>query len=148
MTLVLPEERAEEEPAILERIRLGQEVQHFETTRRRKDGELIDVSLTISPICDKNGRVIGASHVARDITDRRRLEQRLEQLAAIVESAEDAIIGKTLDGIVLTWNAGAERIYGYSASEAAGKPMTMLLPQGRANEESEILGRIQRGEQV
>jgi two-component system cell cycle sensor histidine kinase/response regulator CckA len=148
MTLVLPQDRAEEEVAILERIRSGQEFDHFETVRRRKDGQLIDVSLSISPICDASGRVIAASHVARNISDRRRLEERAGQLAAIVESAEDAIVSKTVDGTILTWNAGAERIYGYTAEEIAGKPMTLLLPDDRLNEETEILERIRRGERV
>jgi two-component system cell cycle sensor histidine kinase/response regulator CckA len=148
ITLVLPEDRAQEEVEILERIRSGQEVNHFETVRRRKNGELIDVSLTISPISDEFGRVIGASHVARNITERRGLEERSGQLAAIVESADDAIISKTLDGTILTWNAGAERIYGYTAAEIIGRPMTLLLPADRPDEETEILERIRKGERV
>ena len=148
MILVLPEDRTAEESQILDRITRGEQVEHFETIRRRKNDELIDVSLTISPICDKAGRIIGVSHVARNIAERRRLEIRLQQLASIVESAEDAIIGKTLEGIILTWNAGAERVYGYPNAEAVGQPMTMLLPEGRPNEENEILERIRRGEQV
>jgi PAS domain S-box-containing protein len=148
MLIVLPADRATEESEILDRISRGQQVEHFETIRRRKNGESIDVSLTISPICDKGGRIIGVSHIARNTTERRRLEIRLQQLASIVESAEDAIIGKTLEGIILTWNGGAERVYGYPNAEAIGKPMTMLLPEGRPNEENEILERIRRGEQV
>src|SRR5438477_342142 len=69
-------------------------------------------------------------------------------LAALVESSEDAIVGKTLDGTILTWNAGAERIYGYPAAEVIGNPMTLLLPGDRADEETEILVRIGRGERV
>jgi PAS domain S-box-containing protein len=148
MMLVLPENLAQQEIEILERIKRGELVEHFETVRRRKSGELIDVSLTISPIYGRNGRIIGASHVARDITERRGVEQRLEQLAAIIESAEDAVISKTLDGTILTWNAGAERLYGYAGAEAVNRPMTMLLPDGKPNEENEILERIRRGERV
>ncbi|PWU03568.1 MAG: histidine kinase [Terriglobia bacterium] len=148
MTLVLPDDRPNEETEILERIQRGERVEHFETVRKTKSGDLIDVSLTISPIRDKHGRLIGASHVARNVTDRKQIELRLEQLAAIVSFAEDAIISKTLEGIILTWNLGAERVYGYSASEVAGKPMTLLLPEDRPNEETEILGRIRRGERV
>ena len=75
-------------------------------------------------------------------------EQDVAHLAAIVESSDDAIISKTLDGIVLTWNAGAERLYGYLAAEAKGQPMSFLLPPDRPDEESEILERIKRGEPV
>ncbi|HXJ38626.1 MAG TPA: PAS domain S-box protein [Bryobacteraceae bacterium] len=75
-------------------------------------------------------------------------EQAVWHLAAIVESSEDAIISKTLDGIVLTWNAGAERLYGYSAAEAKGQSMSFLLPPDRPDEEREILERVKRGERV
>ncbi len=148
MLLVIPEDRAEEEARILERIGRGEPVAHFETVRRRKDGEPITVSLTISPIYDQRGRVMGVSHIARDVSEKRRLEERVRQLAAIIDSAEDAIISKTLEGRILTWNLGAERVYGYPAAEAIGKPMTMLLPEGRPNEEHEILEQIRRGERV
>ena len=75
-------------------------------------------------------------------------EQATSHLAAIVESSDDAIISKTPDGVVLTWNSGAERIYGHSVPEAAGRPMTFLLPPDRHDEESEILERINRGRRV
>jgi PAS domain S-box-containing protein len=148
MTLLLPEDRPNEENDILERIARGERVEHFQTVRRRKSGELIAVSLTISPVRDKAGRILGASHVARNVTEAARIESQLRHFAAIVESSEDAIISKTLDGIILTWNPGAEKIYGYTAQEALGQPMTMLLPPDRINEESEILERINRGERV
>src|SRR5215471_18868145 len=69
-------------------------------------------------------------------------------LAAIVESSDDAIIGKTLDGIITSWNAGAQRIFGYSADEVVGKPVTILIPPDRSHEEVEILGRLRKGERV
>jgi len=148
MTLLLPEGRAEEEASILDRIRRGERVEHFETVRKMKGGRLIDVSLSISPIRDASGIVVGASHVARNVTERKRSEEQAARLAAIVDSSDDAIIGKTTEGVILTWNAGAERIYGYPADEAIGKPMTMVLPEDRPNEENEILVRIRRGERV
>ena len=148
MTLVLPADRTDEETEILQRIGRGERVEHFETVRRTKSGSLIEVSLTISPVLDETGRILGASHVARNITDRRRLDERLQHLAAVVESSEDAIISKTLDGTILTWNTGAETIYGYPAAETIGRPMTLLLPANRADEETEILQRIGRGERV
>src|SRR6266576_3632186 len=69
-------------------------------------------------------------------------------LAAVVESAEDAIITKSLDGVVTSWNRGAESTFGYSASEMIGKPISILLPAGRQGEETEILGRLRKGERV
>jgi two-component system cell cycle sensor histidine kinase/response regulator CckA len=148
MTMLLPEDRPDEEAEILSRIGRGERVHHFETVRRTRNGELIDVSLTISPTHDRDGRITGASHVARNITERKRIDERLQHLAAIVESSEDAIVSKTLEGVILTWNAGAERLYGYSAGEAIGRHMTMLLPEDRPDEEAEILSRISRGERV
>jgi two-component system, cell cycle sensor histidine kinase and response regulator CckA len=147
VSLLLPEDRADEEDQILVRIRAGQRVQHFETVRIKKDGSPIRVSLTISPILEGN-RVIGASHVARDISERRRLEGANAQLAAIVEYSEDAIISKDLTGTVQTWNAAAERVYGYSTTEAIGQNMRILLPTGREDEEEKILEKIRRGEEV
>jgi two-component system, chemotaxis family, CheB/CheR fusion protein len=83
-----------------------------------------------------------------DITDRKRAEREMARLAAIVESSDDAIIGKNLEGIIETWNRGAERIFGYSPEEAIGQPITMLIPSDRIGEEPAILERIRRGEHV
>ena len=86
--------------------------------------------------------------IRADITERKRAEEVRERLAAVVDSSEDAIISKTLDGTINTWNRGAEKVFGYSSAEAVGKPMLMLIPPERVNEESEILARIRRGESV
>lgn len=145
--LLLPPDRADEESTILARIRNGERVDHFETTRLRKDGTRISVSLTISPVM-WNGQMIGASHIARSITERTLMEAATAQLGAIVDSSGDAIISKSLEGIILTWNAGAERIYGYSADEVRWRPISILLPADRPNEEAEILQRLKRGERV
>jgi PAS domain S-box-containing protein len=269
VTMLIPDDHIDEEPAILARIRAGERIEHYETVRRRKDGTLIDVSLTVSPIRAADGRVIGASKIARDIserrraettirgqaeiirqaydaiflrdssnaitlwnqgaertygyteaealgrsphellqtvppvpleeiyeslrregywegelrhtrkdgvqifvesrwatvrdergvvasvleitrdvTERRRAEARLRQAAAIVENSEDAIISKDLDGVILSWNPGAARLYGYTAEEAVGQPVTMLIPDDRPDEEPHILERIRRGARV
>ena len=145
--LLVPPERLDEEESILTQIRAGQRVHHYETVRVRKGGERIDVSLTVSPIRDGD-RISGASHVARDISGRKRLESANVQLAAIVESSEDAIIGKDLQGVIQTWNVSAARVYGYAAKEAIGRRMTFLLPPGRESEEEQILDKIRRGERV
>jgi PAS domain S-box-containing protein len=83
-----------------------------------------------------------------EITDRRRAQERAEHLAAVVESSDDAIISKTLDGTITAWNRGAEKVFGYSSAEAVGKPMTLLLPPERAAEEAGILARIRCGGSV
>jgi len=148
---IIPADHMDEEPQILRHIRSGQRIEHYETRRVRKDGRLIDVSLTISPIRDRLGHVIGASKIARDITDRRRwetAEAAQSFLGALVESAEDAIISKTLDGIVTSWNPAAEKLYGYAAEEMVGKPISILIPPDHPDEEPQILERIRRGERI
>jgi PAS domain S-box-containing protein len=280
ITLLIPEDRQNEEPAILNRIRAGERIDHYHTVRKAKDGRLLDVSLTVSPIRDTEGNIVGASKIARDITAEKRIQDQLRQseeryrvtlgsigdaviatdekgnisfmnavaekltgwpqaeaagkpletvfrivneytrapvenpvikvlrmgavvglanhtilisregterpiddsgapirqpdkgtlngvvlvfrdvterrsaelsalrLAAIVEGSEDAIVGKTLDGIITNWNQAAERILGYSATEAIGKPITLLIPPDRLDEEREILARLKAGRRV
>ena len=117
-------------------------------------------------ICKDGGEVVVESHMQlfsdgtvleanRDITERieievalRESEQRLRWLASIVESSDDAIVSKNLDGIITSWNSGAERVFGYSASEAIGQPITLVIPEDRQSEEREILTRIRRGERI
>ena len=81
VTILIPRERHDEEPGILQRIRKGSRVDHYETIRQRKDGTLIDIELTISPIKNADGKIIGASKIARDITKRKRVEKELERSA-------------------------------------------------------------------
>jgi PAS domain S-box-containing protein len=279
ITRLLPPDRLPEEADFLARLARGERIEHFETTRLTKGGRLIDVSVTLSPIVDERGVVVGASKIARDISDRRRLEraadaqrklrevtlasigdavlatdtqarvtfmnpvaealtgwtaseaagqpldavlhivnersrlpadnpvarvlkdghvvglanhtvllgrhggehpiddsaapihddegtvfgvvlvfrdvsarraaeQNLVRLGAIVESSDDAIITKTLGGVVTSWNPAAERIFGYPAAEAVGRPMTFLFPPERLGEEAEFLQRLGRGERI
>ena len=148
VTMLIPEDRIDEEPGILARIRSGEKVDHYETVRRRKDGTLIDVSLTVSPLRNAAGEIFGASKIARDITQTKRAQRELSMLAAIVESSDDAIISKDLNGIITSWNGGAERMFGYTADEAIGRSVTMLMPPERTDEEPGILDRIRRGEKV
>ncbi len=135
-------------PAVIDRIRRGEHVPHYETKRRRKDGTVIDVSVTVSPINTRDGELVGVSVVAREVSERKRAEEALAQLAAIVDSSEDAIIGKTLDTTIVSWNRGAEQIYGYTPAEAIGQPIGILLPPGSENEVPAIMERIRRGEKV
>jgi PAS domain S-box-containing protein len=148
VTILIPPDRLDEEPGILARVRRGERIDHYETVRRHKDGNLLDISLTVSPIRNQAGRVVGASKIARDVTDRKRNDQAAQWLAAIVESSDDAIISKNVDGIIMTWNRGAERIFGYKSEEVLGKPVTLLIPPDRLDEEPGFLARIRRGERI
>jgi PAS domain S-box-containing protein len=272
VTMLFPLDRYDEEPGILARIRRGERVEHYQTVRRRKDGTLIDISLMVSPIRDRAGRVVGASKIARDITDQLQayerfrvtlssigdavistdvhghvtfmnevaerltgwpeedaLERPLEEvfriveegtrapvpspiaaaidaggpvrlarhtllisrrgvehpiddsaapirngggiligavivfrdvesrrtaelvasrLAAIVAGSDDAIVSKDLDGIVTSWNPGAQRLFGYTAAEMVGQSILKLIPPERQHEEPMIVDRFRRGERV
>jgi PAS domain S-box-containing protein len=146
--ILLPPERQAEEDDILARIRRGERVDHFETVRLTKDRRPIDVSLTVSPVRDADGRVIGASKIARDITEQKRSRAAQAYLAAIVESSEDAILSKNLDGIIQSCNGKAEQLFGYKANELIGHSIRLLIPPDRQAEEEEILAKIRRGEHI
>ena len=148
ITIIIPPDLQGEEATILSRLRRGERIEHYETVRVTKAGRKLNVSLTISPLRDSKGHIIGASKVARDITDRKQGEQSRNLLAAIVDSSDDAIVSKSLDGIITSWNTSAERIFGYTAEEAVGQHITLIIPPERHAEESDILDRLRRGERI
>src|SRR5438270_646045 len=111
-----------------------------------KDGREFPVEILLSPLETEEGVLV--SSAIRDITERKRAEASREQLASIVDYSEDAIISKTLEGVIVNWNKGAERIYGYSAAEVVGKPISILLPADRADDLPAILERLRRGESI
>jgi len=113
-----------------------------------KTGRNLPIDDSASPIRDENGGLIGVVLIFRDITERRRTEATRSYLAAIVESSDDAIIGKTLEGVITSWNKGAEKVFGYTAQEAIGRSITMLIPPDRLDEEEEILEKLKRGERI
>ncbi len=145
ITTLFPPDRLDEEPQILARLQRGERVEHFQTIRLRKDGTPVAISATISPIHDREGKVIGASKVARDVTQAVELEGRFK---AIIASSDDAIISKDLTGVVRSWNESAERIFGYTADEMIGKSITVLFPTDRLEEEPKILEQLRRGQRV
>jgi PAS domain S-box-containing protein len=148
ITRIIPSDRLSEEDFVLSRVRAGSKVEHFETVRQRKDGSFVEISLTVSPVRDADGRIIGASKIARATSERKMAERDALRLAAIVESSEDAIVGKDLNGIVQSWNASAERIFGYAAEEVIGKSITIIIPEERVDEELDVIARIRAGEKV
>jgi PAS domain S-box-containing protein len=145
---LIPPEMHAEEHEILKKLRSGERIQHYETYRLCKDGTRREVSLTISPIKNERGVVIGASKIARDISDRKRANEARFRLAAIVDSSEDAIISKDLNGIVTSWNTAAERLFGYSAKEMIGKSILTIIPPELHSEEPEILRTLIAGKRI
>ncbi|MCU0527306.1 MAG: PAS domain-containing protein [Elainella sp. Prado103] len=97
---------------------------------------------------DKNGAPLRMTGTHRDVSDRKQAEATLAQLASVVESSEEAIISKTLEGIVISWNASAERLFGYSAEEMIGQSITAIIPPDRLEEEAQILAQLKRGERI
>lgn len=131
VSCLVPEERLEELTTVIQRILQGEHIPSYETQRRRKDGSLVEVSVTVSPLHDAAGQVVGISAIAQDITARKRAEeaarrQEARQLA-IVEAALDAIITIDAAGQIVAFNAAAERIFGYRRQEALGRPAGELL---------------------
>lgn len=145
---IFPPDRDDELETILAKIKQGQQILHYETQRVTKDGVVIDVSVTISPIKEISGRVIGASVIARDITEKKVLDEQRRKLAAIIDSSDDAIISKTLEGIITSWNRGAEKIYGYAAEEVIGKPVSILIPPDSRDELPQLLKQVKGGNKV
>jgi PAS domain S-box-containing protein len=114
----------------------------------RPDGTRVPFMAFPTPLRDASGTFIGAVNMLIDMTEHDRGERASQRLAAIVESSDDAIVSKDLDGVIATWNAGAERLFGYMAQEVIGKSIVILIPAEYQDEESRILQRIRRGERI
>ena len=145
--LIIPRDRYREEDEVLAKVRRGEGVHHYETVRQAKDGHLVDISLTVSPIKAPDG-TIGALTIARDVTLTKRLERDARHFAAIVASSDDAIISKTTDGTVVTWNLAAEQLFGFTSSEIVGRSIRLIVPADRQAEEDHVLRTIRRGETI
>jgi PAS domain S-box-containing protein len=129
-------------------LKTGRSVHGMEAVAERLDGSRVFFVSYPTPIFTTGGELIGAINMLVDLGERKRSEDSARLLASIVQSCDDAIISKDLNGIVSSWNAGAERIFGYTAAEAIGRPITMIIPADRADEEQKILARLRRGERI
>ncbi len=149
---LVPVDHRDQLAEILDRTGRGERIDHVETVQQTKDGRRIDVSLTISPIRDAQGTILGSSTIARDITARKRdliaLTQSEARLRSIVESAVDGIVVIDARGRIERFNAAAERLFGYLASDVLGKNVSMLMPQPYASEHDRYISQyLSTGEQ-
>src|SRR5215471_7164569 len=141
---LIPKERHPEETEIIRKIRKGESIDHYQTVRRRKDGRLIEVSLTISPIKDFNGKIVGVSKVARDITKQKKAERRLAEQARLLDLSNEAILVRDHEDRITYWNHGAAELYGYSAEEAVGKISHKLLQTEHPEQLEQIFKKLDR----
>ena len=129
-------------------LRTGVSVREQEVHIERPNGSRGIALVDIEAIRNSNGNIVGAVNCFQDITERKRDEETALRLAAIIQSSDDAIVSKDLDGIITSWNGGAERIFGYLAEEIIGQPITILIPSDCQKEEEAIMERVRRGERV
>ena len=132
---------------ILARLERGETVAEYRARLRRKDESLCDVLIN-SSVYWSDGRFVHIRSFTRDVTGLKLADETRARLAAIIESSEDAIVSKTLDGVVTSWNKGAERLFGYSAEEMNGRSILTIIPQEFRAEEAMILARLRRGERI
>ena len=118
----------------------------IELVARRRDGTEFPIEIMLSPLENAEGILVTAA--IRDISVRKAAEEHLAHLAALVESSDDAILSKSLDGTILSWNRGAEKLYGYTAREVVGRPISLLLPTDRPREVADMLEHLRRGEEI
>ena len=132
ITILLPADRIDEEDQLLARLRRGEKLDHFETQRRRKDGKIIDISVTISPFPDRYGKLAGATTIVRDITAAKRAQQELQEreahLRSVLDTVPDAMIIINPQGIIQSFSLTAERLFDYKAAEVIGQNVNMLMP--------------------
>src|SRR6185437_5230860 len=131
----------------LGRLLAGETLRNHATALRRSDGSIRHVRIAANALWDA-GRLIYSRWFIRDVTHEWMADGARGHLAAIVESSDEPIVSKTLDGVIRSWNCAAERLFGYSAEEAVGQPITLIVPPERLQEEADILARLRRGERI
>jgi two-component system sensor kinase FixL len=146
ITRIVPPDRLEEEASILARIRRGERLMHFETERLTRDGRTIPVSVTISPIRDEGGRIVGASKFARDLTEAHRIASELQRrealLRSILDTVPDGVIVIDRHGIIQSFNLAAERMFGFSSAGAVGRNVAILMPASHATSHDAYIDRF------
>lgn len=143
---LIPKNRQSEETEILRKIRRGESIDHYQTVRRHKDGRLLDVSLTISPVKDASGLIVGVSKIARDITKQKQTEQRLAEQARLLDLSNEAILVRDEQDRITYWNRGAVELYGYSTEEALGKVTHRLLQTEHPKPRAQIFKELKRND--
>jgi len=131
IAVLCPSDHQDETRQILERVGRGENIAPYETVRIRKDGERIVVSLMVSPVRDSFGAITGASTIARDITERRRAEDKIRIQAQILNQIQDAVITTDLEGYITSWNRGAANMFCYTSDEAMGRHISLIYPEDR-----------------
>ena len=145
---IMPELGQAQMHDLLEKIKQGEEIASLEVKRKTKAGQVLDVWLTITKLVDNDGRPVAVATTERDITERKRAEGDLRQLAAIVKDSNDAITVQDLDGHILAWNRGAAKMYGYSEDEALKMNIEALVPENERSQARGFLKAIKRGEEI
>jgi two-component system sensor kinase FixL len=144
---LVPEGEVDESLEILARITRGERIEHYETRRQRKDGTVIDISLSVSPVRDGAGRLIGASKVSRDITVAKTaqaaLQEREAHIRSILDTVPDAMVLIDGKGLIQSFSATAERLFGYDPGEVAGRNVSMLMPSPYLEQHDGYLARYQ-----
>ncbi|HEY1736829.1 MAG TPA: PAS domain S-box protein [Methylovirgula sp.] len=133
---------------MIQALRSGEALRDVEAIVERADGARLHAVVSATPLFDAAGALSGVVNLLIDMTKRQQSEVTTQRLAAIIESSDDAILAKDLNGIIMSWNEGAQRLFGYTAEEVIGKPVTILIPEDRQNEEPLILSRIRAGDRI
>ncbi len=142
---LFPPEKQMTARQLVERARFGEALFDYDTWGRHSSGETVRLSLSLLPSRDGAGHIANLTLVARDITELKLAEERISQLTALVDSSQEGVARDDLEGRILYWNKSAERIYGYSAEEVLGKPFSMLIPEGMADDFPKVVGYIREG---
>ena len=146
--ILVPPGRREDVPALIKKITNGELVEPFETVRLARGNRKVYVLLSISPVKNRAGKIIGNLTVSHDITAWRNARDERLHLAAIVESSSDAILSLNLDGIVTSWNPGAEKMFGYRSREIVGRSVEVLYLDGNLHEFLQMIARVKLGQHI